>query len=33
MFLAALDKSGPFSKLGGDVQMWLALAYQVGGPR
>ena len=26
----ALNKEGPFSQLGGDIQMWLALAYQVG---
>ena len=26
---AALAKEGPFSQLGGDIQMWLALAYQV----
>jgi hypothetical protein len=25
----ALDKEGPFSPLGGEVQLWLALAYQV----
>lgn len=25
----ALNKEGPFSQLGGDIQMWLALAYQV----
>ena len=26
---AALDKEGTFSQLGGEIQMWLALAYQV----
>lgn len=30
----ALNKEGPFSQLGGDIQMWLALAYQVSaGPK
>jgi hypothetical protein len=28
-FTQALDKEGPFSPLGGEVQLWLALAYQV----
>jgi len=28
---AALDITGPFTKLGGDVQMWLALAHQACG--
>lgn len=27
----ALNKEGPFSQLGGDIQMWLALAYQACG--
>ena len=26
----ALNQEGPFSKLGGEIQLWLALAYQVG---
>jgi tetratricopeptide (TPR) repeat protein len=30
-FTAALDETGPFSKLGGEVQLWLALAYQATG--
>jgi hypothetical protein len=25
----ALDEEGPFTQLGGEVQLWLALAYQV----
>lgn len=25
----ALDREGPFSQLGGDIQLWLALAYNV----
>jgi tetratricopeptide (TPR) repeat protein len=25
----ALDAEGPFSQLGGEVQLWLALSYQV----
>lgn len=25
----ALNQEGPFSKLGGEIQLWLALAYQV----
>lgn len=29
-FTKALDAEGPFSQLGGEVQLWLALAYQVG---
>lgn len=29
LFTQALDKEGPFSPLGGEVQLWLALAYQV----
>ena len=28
-FEVALDKEGPFSKLGGEIQLWQALAYQV----
>lgn len=28
---AALEEAGPFSQLGGEVQMWLALAYQACG--
>ena len=29
LFELALDKEGPFSKLGGEIQLWQALAYQV----
>ena len=29
LFEIALDKEGPFSKLGGEIQLWQALAYQV----
>ena len=29
LFEVALDKEGPFSKLGGEIQLWQALAYQV----
>ena len=29
LFTAALDREGPFSPMGGEVQLWLALAYQV----
>jgi len=29
LFTAALDKEGPFSPMGGEIQLWLALAYQV----
>ncbi len=25
----ALEKEGPFTQLGGDIQLWLALAYNV----
>ena len=25
----ALDREGPFTQLGGDIQLWLALAYNV----
>eukprot|EP01023_Acetabularia_acetabulum_P030721 TRINITY_DN2892_c0_g2_i1.p2 TRINITY_DN2892_c0_g2~~TRINITY_DN2892_c0_g2_i1.p2 ORF type:complete len:278 (-),score=29.70 TRINITY_DN2892_c0_g2_i1:477-1310(-) len=28
LFKMALDREGPFTKLGGEIQMWLALAYQ-----
>lgn len=28
LFEAALEEEGPFSHLGGDIQMWLALSYQ-----
>jgi len=28
LLLKALDLSGPYSKLGGEIQLWLALAYQ-----
>lgn len=28
-FTAALDREGPFSPMGGEIQLWLALAYQV----
>lgn len=28
-FKAALDKEGPFSPMGGEIQLWLALGYQV----
>ncbi|EIE18979.1 hypothetical protein COCSUDRAFT_68115 [Coccomyxa subellipsoidea C-169] len=31
LFTQALDKEGPFSPLGGEVQLWLALAYQAVG--
>lgn len=27
----ALNEEGPFTQLGGEIQLWLALAYQVGG--
>ena len=26
----ALNEEGPFSQLGGEIQLWLALAYEVG---
>lgn len=29
LFTQALDREGPFSPLGGEIQLWLALAYQV----
>ena len=29
LFTRALDSEGPFSSLGGEIQLWLALAYQV----
>lgn len=29
LFEVALDNEGPFSKLGGEIQLWQALAYQV----
>ena len=29
LFEIALDKGGPFSKLGAEIQLWQALAYQV----
>ena len=29
LFTAALDREGPFSPMGGEIQLWLALAYQV----
>jgi tetratricopeptide (TPR) repeat protein len=29
----ALDREGPFTQLGGDIQLWLALAYNVRKPR
>ena len=29
LFEVALDHEGPFSKLGGEIQLWQALAYQV----
>ena len=29
IFMQALDLSGPYTKLGGEIQLWLALAYQV----
>jgi hypothetical protein len=29
LFEAALNQEGPFSKLGGEIQLWQALAYQV----
>lgn len=32
LFTQALDREGPFSPLGGEVQLWLALAYQVSQP-
>ena len=25
----ALDREGPFSPMGGEIQLWLALGYQV----
>ena len=28
LFTAALDREGPFSPMGGEIQLWLALAYQ-----
>ncbi len=28
-FTAALDREGPFSPMGGEIQLWLALSYQV----
>ena len=28
-FTAALDREGPFSPMGGEIQLWLALGYQV----
>ncbi|KAA6424063.1 MAG: ATP-dependent protease Clp ATPase subunit [Trebouxia sp. A1-2] len=31
LFEVALDKEGPFSKLGGEIQLWQALAYQACG--
>ncbi|KAL3143345.1 hypothetical protein ABBQ38_002180 [Trebouxia sp. C0009 RCD-2024] len=31
LFELALDKEGPFSKLGGEIQLWQALAYQACG--
>ncbi|CAG9465607.1 unnamed protein product [Pedinophyceae sp. YPF-701] len=31
MFERALDESGPFNRRGGDIQLWLALAYQACG--
>ncbi|KAL6769665.1 hypothetical protein ACKKBG_A31910 [Auxenochlorella protothecoides x Auxenochlorella symbiontica] len=31
LFEAALEEEGPFSHLGGDIQMWLALSYQACG--
>ena len=32
LFTAALDREGPFSPMGGEIQLWLALAYQVQTP-
>ena len=29
LLTTALDMEGPFSALGGEIQLWLALAYQV----
>ena len=29
LFKQALDEEGPFTAMGGDIQMWLALAYEV----
>lgn len=29
LFEQALNSEGPFSKLGGEIQLWQALAYQV----
>ena len=29
LFTVALDREGPFSPMGGEIQLWLALAYQV----
>ena len=31
LFESALEESGPFSQLGGEIQMWLALGYQACG--
>ena len=31
-FIAALDREGPFSPMGGEIQLWLALGYQVHPP-
>lgn len=31
LFESALNEEGPFSQLGGDIQMWLALAYAATG--
>jgi len=31
IFLQGLDLAGPYSRLGGDIQLWLALAYQANG--
>ncbi|KAK9844603.1 hypothetical protein WJX74_004472 [Apatococcus lobatus] len=32
-FKRALDEEGPFTGMGGDIQMWLALAYEACGQR
>ncbi len=29
LFKKALDEEGPFTGMGGDIQIWLALAYEV----
>ena len=33
LFKKALDEEGPFTGMGGDIQIWLALAYEVKPPR